>query len=69
VGRYVLGLPDLWVAVMTVLAAMPSGLFTNIFAETYHAASEEASSIIVLSTSASAVTLTIILSQFAEFLV
>ncbi len=69
VGRYLLGLPELWVAVMTVLAAMPSGLFTNIFAESYQAASEEASSLIVLSTSASAVTLTIILSLFAEFLV
>lgn len=67
-GRYIFGLPDLWVAVMTVLAAMPSGLFTTIFAENYKAAPGAASSIIVISTVAAAVTLTFVLSLFADFL-
>lgn len=69
VARYLFDLPDLWVAVMTVLAAMPTGLFTNIFAEAYEVGSAEASSTIVISTSASAITLTLILSMFSEFLV
>jgi hypothetical protein len=53
---------------MTVLAAMPSGLFTTIFAENYKAAPGAASSIIVISTVAAAVTLTFVLSLFADFL-
>ena len=63
-GYYVFDLPELWVAVTTVLAAMPSGIFTTMFAETYNVATDEASVIILLTTLVSAGSLIFVLSFF-----
>ncbi len=67
--HYVFDLPLLWVAVATVLAAMPAGIFTSVFAQRYQIATDAASSIIVITTMASAVSLIFILNYFSELFV
>ncbi|MBI1260570.1 MAG: AEC family transporter [Rhizobiales bacterium] len=61
---YVFGLPDLWVAVATVLAGMPTGVYSSILANRYQVAPGAASSAVVLATGLSIVTLTILLRLF-----
>ena len=65
-GHYVFGLPPLWVGVITVLAAMPSGIFTSMFAENYKVATDEASVTIVLTTLLSAGSLIFVLNFFEQ---
>jgi len=68
-GQYVFDLPPLWVATSTLLAAMPSGVFTSVFAIRYDMAREEASSTIVLSTVLGAFSVSVWLLVFADFVV
>ncbi len=65
--HFIFDLPMLWVAVATVLAAMPSGIFTSVFAQRYQIATDAASSIILVTTLASAVTLIFILDYFSDY--
>ena len=67
-ATFVFGLSGLWVAVITVLAAMPTGVFTSVFANRYDAATGAASSTITITTLCAAVTVPIWLSLFAEYL-
>jgi len=68
-GYYVFDLPGLWVATSTVLAGMPSGVFTSIFAHRYNADPGAASSMIMISTLISAGTLIVLLSLFSDYLI
>ncbi|MGB5092306.1 MAG: AEC family transporter [Parvibaculum sp.] len=61
---FVFGLPDLWVSVATVLAGMPTGVYSSILANRYQVAPGIASSVVVLSTGLSLVTLTLLLRLF-----
>lgn len=63
-GAHVFHLPALWVAVATVLAGSPTGVYSSILAHRYRVAPETASGTVVLSTALSAVTLTLLLQQF-----
>ncbi len=67
-AAYVFGLPGLWVAVVTLLAAMPTGVFTSVFATRYGAAAGAASSTIMIATLCGAVTVAAWLTYFAPFL-
>ncbi len=67
-AAWVFGLPGLWVAVVTVLAAMPTGVFTSVFATRYDAAPGAASSTIMIATLGGAVTVAVWLSVFGEYL-
>lgn len=64
-ASYVFALPPLWVATATVLAAMPSGVFTSVFANRYNAATDIAASAIMLSTLLSALSTALWLGFFA----
>jgi predicted permease len=68
-GYYVFDLPGLWVATSTVLAGMPAGVFTAVFAQRYEANPGAASSMIMISTLISAGTLIILLSLFSDYLI
>ena len=68
-AQYVFALPPLWVATITLLAAMPSGVFTSVFAIRYETAQQEASSTIVLSTVLGAFSVSVWLLVFSEFLI
>ncbi|MBX3491785.1 MAG: AEC family transporter [Parvibaculum sp.] len=63
-AQFVFGLEPLWVAAATVLAGMPTGVYSSILANRYGAAPGAASSAVVLSTAASLVTLTVLLGFF-----
>ncbi len=54
----------LWVTAATLLAAMPTGVYSSILANRYQAAPGAASSTVVLSTGVSIVTLTILIGWF-----
>ena len=60
-----LGLPPIWQAVMVVMAALPVGINTYLFAERYECGQALAGTAVVLSTAVSVVTLSIILSVLA----
>ncbi|MDP6790569.1 MAG: AEC family transporter [Arenicellales bacterium] len=60
-----LGLPPVWQAVMVVMAALPAGINTYLFAERYECGQALAGTAVVLSTAVSVVTLSIILSLLA----
>lgn len=62
--QYVFGLEPLWVTAATLLAAMPTGVYSSILANRYQAAPGAASSTVVLSTGVSLVTLTVLLGWF-----
>lgn len=64
--QYVFGLEPLWVTAATLLAAMPTGVYSSILANRYQAAPGAASSTVVLSTGVSLVTLTVLLGLFLE---
>ena len=68
-ARHVFALPPLFTATITLLSAMPTGVFTAIFAAQYQTAEETASSAIVVSTVLGAITIAAWLSFFAELLV
>ena len=68
-ASYVFALPPLWVATVTLLAAMPSGVFTSVFAARYQVAEDEASSSIVLSTVIGALSVSVWLLVFSDFVV
>ncbi|MDO8288137.1 MAG: AEC family transporter [Parvibaculum sp.] len=61
---YVFALEPLWVAVATVLAGMPTGVYSSILANRYQAAPGASSSAVVMATGLSLVTLTILLKIF-----
>lgn len=63
-GEYLFGLPPLWVAVATVLSGMPTGVYSSILAGRYRAAPATASGAVLLSTAASAITLTFLINHF-----
>ena len=60
-----LGLPPVWQAVMVVMAALPVGINTYLFAERYECGQALAGTAVVLSTAVSVVTLSIVLSVLA----
>ncbi|MGB3811214.1 MAG: AEC family transporter [Parvibaculum sp.] len=64
--HYVFGLDKLWVATATVLAGMPTGVYSSILANRYQAAPGAASSVVVMGTGLSIVTLTLLLMLFLE---
>lgn len=68
-AHYVFALSALFTATITVLAAMPTGVFTAVFATQYQTAEDAASSAIVASTLLGAVTIAFWLSFFAPLLV
>jgi len=57
-----LGLPPLWQAVMVVMAALPVGINSYLFAERYQCAQPLAGSAAVISTGVSLVTLSVVLA-------
>lgn len=61
-ATYVLGLPAIEVAVITLLSAMPTGANAYIFASRHGSAEGAVSAAVALSTIASAVTLTLVLA-------
>tara|TARA_R110000868_G_scaffold167895_8_gene402415 strand:+ start:2110 stop:3060 length:951 start_codon:yes stop_codon:yes gene_type:complete len=61
---YVFDLPSLWVAVATVLAGMPTGVYSSILAGRYQAAPGASSSAVLMATGLSLVTLTVLLQIF-----
>lgn len=67
-AAWVFDLPGLWVAVVTVLAAMPTGVFASVFASRYQAAPGAASSAIMVATLGSAITVALWLSYFSAYL-
>ena len=68
-AHYLFGLPPLFVATITLLSAMPSGVFTAVFAAQYKVAEAEASSMIVVTTVLSAFTISLWLTFFSDLLV
>ncbi|MGB6085041.1 AEC family transporter [Parvibaculum sp.] len=62
--HFVFGLEPLWVTAATLLAAMPTGVYSSILANRYQAAPGAASSAVVLSTALSLFTLTVLLGWF-----
>ena len=63
-ARFVFALPPLWIAVATVLASMPTGVYSSILANRYQVVPGAASSAVVFSTALSLVTLTLVLNCF-----
>ncbi|MCG8418127.1 MAG: AEC family transporter [Proteobacteria bacterium] len=63
-ATFVFTLPPLWTAVATILASMPTGVYSSILANSYQTAPGEASSAVVLSTALSVFTITLLLSWF-----
>lgn len=68
-ANHVFGLSAIFTATITLLAAMPTGVFTSIFATQYETAEAAASSAIVVSTLLGAVTIALWLSFFRDLLV
>jgi predicted permease len=68
-AQYIFGLEPLFVATITVLSAMPTGVFTAVFAAHYQTAEAEAASTIVVTTIMSAVTISLWLGFFSTLLV
>ncbi len=61
VGGYVFELPQLWLAVAVVMAALPSGTMVFLTAQRYDLFVQRAASTVLISTLASVVTLTLVL--------
>jgi malonate transporter len=68
-AHYVFALEPLFTATITLLAAMPTGVFSAVFATQYKTAEADASSAIVVSTLLGAITITFWLNGFAALLV
>ena len=60
--KYLYGLPDIWVGVATMFAAMPSGIIAYSFAETYNAAPRRSASIVIISTGLGALSLSALIN-------
>ena len=60
-----LGLPPVWQAVMVVMAALPVGINTYLFAERYECGQALAGTAVVVSTAVSVITLSVVLSILA----
>ena len=60
--KYLYGLPEVWVGVATMLAAMPSGIIAYSFAAEYHAAPRRSASIVMLSTGIGALSLSALIN-------
>jgi malonate transporter and related proteins len=67
-AHYVFALDPLFTATITLLSAMPTGVFTAVFAAQYQLAEAEASSTIVLTTMLSAITISLWLTFFSPLL-
>jgi malonate transporter len=68
-AHYIFALEPVFTATITLLAAMPTGVFTAVFATQYKTAQADASSTIVVSTLLGAVTIALWLTGFTELLV
>ena len=68
-AHYLFALEPVFTATITLLAAMPTGVFTAVFATEYKTAEADASSTIVVSTLLGAVTIAFWLTGFADLLV
>ena len=68
-AHYLFELPPLFTATITLLAAMPTGVFTAVFAEQYKTAEATASSAIVITTVLGAFSIALWLSLFTDLLV
>ena len=68
-AHYLFDLPPLFTATITLLAAMPTGVFTAVFAEQYKTAEATASSAIVITTVLGAFSIALWLSLFTDLLV
>lgn len=68
-ATHLFGLPVLFVATITLLSAMPTGVFMAVFAAQYKMAEAEASSTIVVTTVLSALTVSLWLTFFSDLLV
>ena len=60
--KYIYGLPEVWVGVATMLAAMPSGIIAYSFAVEYNAAPRRSASIVMLSTGLGAISLSALIT-------
>ena len=67
-SAYVFALPPLWVAVSTVLAGMPTGVYSSILANRFQVAPDAASSTVVLGTGLSIITLSTLVAIFLQTL-
>ena len=67
-AQFVFALDPLFVATLTLLAAMPTGVFASVFAAQYQTAEAEAASAIVTTTVLSAITIAVWLSFFSPLL-
>lgn len=68
VAYYVFALEPLFVATLTLLSAMPTGVFAAVFAAQYQTAEAEASSAITVTTVLSALTISVWLGFFSPLL-
>lgn len=67
-AHYLFALPPLYVATLTLLSAMPTGVFAAVFAGQYQTAEDEASSAITVTTVLSALTVSLWLGFFSPLL-
>ena len=67
-AQYLFALPPLYVATLTVLSAMPTGVFAVVFAAQYQNAEAEASSAITVTTVLSALSVSVWLGFFSPLL-
>ncbi len=63
--HYILKLPELWVGVATITAALPTGMVAYTFGEKYGVGSRRAATTVVISTALSVVTLSGLLAFFS----
>jgi len=68
-ANYVFKLPGLWVATATVLASMPTGIFVSVFADRYEVEEDLSSSVIMISTLAGGISISIWLAFFNDYLI
>ncbi|SDD35563.1 hypothetical protein SAMN04488071_0449 [Kordiimonas lacus] len=61
VAHFLMGLPDVWVGVATLMAALPSGMIAYSFASQYGIGARRAATAVLISTGLSAATLSVVL--------
>lgn len=67
VAHFWLALPDMWVGVATLMAALPSGMIAYTFAMQHGIGSRRAATTVLISTGGSAVTLSVVLLALRAF--
>ncbi|WP_262692261.1 AEC family transporter [Kordiimonas aestuarii] len=67
VSHYWLTLPDMWVGVATLMAALPSGMIAYSFAMQHGVGSRRAATTVLISTGGSALTLSVVLLTLRAF--